>query len=219
MNHPTTEQNKALVQAFDFINEKIFEAGVSTPMIIFTRNANSIGGYFTAKKWHNEIGEEIHEIAINANSMRDDIVELMGTLIHEMVHLWQQDHGTPGRGGYHNKEWAAKAKEIGLIPKDTKTGKETGDSISTELTVGGLAEKVIADMPEEIILPWMAEAISGLPENGNGGGAKPPEASEKKKNSSGRSKYKCPVCFLNAWAKPGASIICGSCDKLMIEQQ
>ena len=33
---------------------------------------------------------------------------------HEMVHAWQQQHGRPGRGGYHNREWAAKMKEIGL---------------------------------------------------------------------------------------------------------
>ena len=42
------------------------------------------------------------------------IEESMGTLVHEMVHFWQQEFGTPSRRGYHNREWADKMEALGL---------------------------------------------------------------------------------------------------------
>jgi len=32
-----------------------------------------------------------------------------------MVHDWQKEFGKPGRGRYHNREWAEKMKEIGRL--------------------------------------------------------------------------------------------------------
>ena len=48
-----------------------------------------------------------------------------------MAHLWQHHHGKPGRGRYHNREWAARMKEIGLHPSSTgqEGGDETGDGV------------------------------------------------------------------------------------------
>jgi hypothetical protein len=44
---------------------------------------------------------------------------VLSTLVHEQAHLWQHHFGKPGRGRYHNREWAAKMVEIGLIPSAT----------------------------------------------------------------------------------------------------
>src|SRR2546430_12513985 len=58
-----------------------------------------------------------------------------------MAHLWQHHFGTPPRGGgyYHNREWAAKMKEIGLYPSSTGAagGKETGQNMSHYVIAGG----------------------------------------------------------------------------------
>jgi hypothetical protein len=43
---------------------------------------------------------------------------IMSTLAHEMAYVWQQNHRTPPRRSYHDRQWAAKMKEIGL-PKPT----------------------------------------------------------------------------------------------------
>ena len=40
-------------------------------------------------------------------------VWILSVLVHEMAHVWQQEHGKPGRGRYHNKEWAAKMLALG----------------------------------------------------------------------------------------------------------
>jgi hypothetical protein len=212
---PTTEQNEALSGAFEIINLQLFGGALNHPMIIFTRNSQSIGGYFSPDKWRNEDGEKVHEIAMNANTMKDDIVDLMDTFIHECVHLWQHDNGKPGRGGYHNKQWADKCREVGLEPKDLKTGKDTGDSITTTLVESGRAEQCIAEMPEDVILPWMADPMQ-VPEQ-QPPGTPPPQGEEKPKKK-GRAKYSCPVCFLNAWAKPNALILCGECNQRLIEE-
>jgi predicted SprT family Zn-dependent metalloprotease len=57
---------------------------------------------------------------------------IMSTLAHEMAHVWQQSHRTPPRRSYHDRQWAAKMKEIGLQPSTTgeRGGKETGQSVT-----------------------------------------------------------------------------------------
>ena len=59
--------------------------------------------------------------------------------MHEMVHVWQHAHGKPGARGYHNKEWAAKMKAIGLQPSSTGMvgGKETGQRMMDYIIPGG----------------------------------------------------------------------------------
>jgi hypothetical protein len=55
------------------------------------------------------------EIAINrAYLRRRDYWQTLGTLLHELLHAWQQAHGRPARGNYHNKEFREKALGYGL---------------------------------------------------------------------------------------------------------
>ena len=56
------------------------------------------------------------EVGINQLYLADrPFFEVLGTLLHEELHAWQHAHGEPGRGNYHNKEFRAKAKSLGLI--------------------------------------------------------------------------------------------------------
>jgi hypothetical protein len=41
--------------------------------------------------------------------------EVLGTLLHEMLHAWQQAHGTSSRWNYHNAEFREKALFFGLV--------------------------------------------------------------------------------------------------------
>ena len=56
-----------------------------------------------------------------------------------MVHLWQHHFGKPGRRGYHNKQWAAKMHEVGLIPSRTGKpgGKQTGQAVTHYIDENG----------------------------------------------------------------------------------
>jgi hypothetical protein len=40
------------------------------------------------------------------------------------------------------------------------------------------------------------------------------EAARRRKAAS-KTKYTCPACELNAWAKPGVNLVCGDCGETM----
>jgi hypothetical protein len=60
-----------------------------------------------------------NEIAIDALHVRtSEYWEVIGTLVHELLHSWQQEHGTPPKPSswnYHNREFRRKAESLGLV--------------------------------------------------------------------------------------------------------
>lgn len=69
-------------------------------------------GHF--REGHNLFGLK-GEIVINRSHLDGEFVDVLGTLLHELLHGWQQAHGKPGRGNYHNKEFRGKSACYGLI--------------------------------------------------------------------------------------------------------
>lgn len=70
-------------------------------------------GYF--RRGRNGFGL-INEIAINRSYLDDrQPWEVLGTLLHEMLHAWQETYGTPGKNNYHNKEFREKALTVGFV--------------------------------------------------------------------------------------------------------
>ena len=56
------------------------------------------------------------EIGINRRHIHGkEFWEVLGTLLHELLHAWQQAHGEPGTGNYHNVQFRRKAVEFGLM--------------------------------------------------------------------------------------------------------
>lgn len=73
------------------------------------------GRYGHFRRGHNGFGLR-GEIAINARYLfgQREVWEVLGTLLHELLHAWQETHGTPGKRNHHNAEFQAKARELGL---------------------------------------------------------------------------------------------------------
>lgn len=65
---------------------------------------------------HNGFGLK-GEIALNRLYLVGNrpLCGILGTLLHEMLHAWQQEYGKPGKGNYHNAEFRNKARGLGLI--------------------------------------------------------------------------------------------------------
>ncbi len=206
---PIVEQSAAYSLAFEHLNGELFGGALEPCMLVLSRNSESIGGYFSPNRWANEEGAKvIHEIGINANRMKAlEIHELFGKMVHEMVHLFQFQKGSAGRVGYHNQEFVSFAEGLGLKVEGG------GQAVSTSVVDGGKAAMAIASLPDEAIWPWLA-ASSDACEDG-GGGQTPPPVVQGPKKSGKRQKYCCPVCGLNAWARFGASLICGECSQVM----
>ncbi len=189
-------------KAYDFLNAELFEATLPNVLVTLQRSRGA-RGYFSPGRFSNrEADISVHEIALNpdcfANSTDDEVIS---TLAHEMVHAWQQVFGKPSRRGYHNSEWAKKMKEIGLQPTDTgqEGGKETGERVTHFIMAGGPFAKAYTKLESKgIRLHWQST-----------------------RNSSNRSKTKftCPECGQNAWAKSCAELLCGFCDGLKMLSQ
>lgn len=129
---PTTELYNALQLSYDHFNKKLFNGQL--PDIIFTvQRINRVMGYFSANRWKSNDGKRCHEIAINPEYVAThSVIEMMQTLVHEMVHCWQHCYGKPSIRTYHNKEFAFKMESVGLMPSDTGRvgGKKVGQKMS-----------------------------------------------------------------------------------------
>jgi hypothetical protein len=113
-----------------------------------------------------------------------------------MVHAWQQTHGKPDCS-YHDRQWAAKMKEIGLHPSATGEpgGKETGKQMSHYIVSGGPYAQAYQKLQASgFELRWESRSF---------------EKQQKAKRAS-KTKFTCPGCGQNAWAKPDAKLICGA---------
>ena len=129
---PTFETYQELQTAFDFFNDALFNGEMPQCLITLQRDKRSLG-YYSEERFIAFDGKtKIDEIAMNPAYFAVLSVEnTLSTLVHEMVHLWQFHCGQPSRRGYHNKEWAAKMEQIGLMPSDTGQvgGKKVGQQM------------------------------------------------------------------------------------------
>src|SRR5438093_8214699 len=108
-------------QAYDFFNRALFQDKLPTVLLTAAGSSPETLGYFCPQRFVvYEDDLTLGELALNRGSFagRTD-EEIMSTLVHEMVHVWQEVFGKPGRANDHNRGWAAKMKSIGLYPSDT----------------------------------------------------------------------------------------------------
>lgn len=152
-----TSIHTALRFAYDFYNRHLFHNQLPECLISLQRQAKS-QGYFSSKRFVSEEGNYTDEIALNPEYFGVlPVIDTLSTLVHEMVHLWQQHFGKPGRRGYHNKEWADKMQSIGLMPSDTHKpgGKRTGEHMGDYILDHGLFLQVTMYLLQsEFALVW-----------------------------------------------------------------
>jgi hypothetical protein len=136
----TPIEYSGLQEAYDHFNAALFESGLPDVFITYQRHAHS-KGYFSADRFSGRSYEFArHELALNPDAFigRSD-EDICSTLVHEQCHVWQQAHGKPSSRGYHNKQWAAKMKAVGLQPSSTGAvgGRETGQRVTHYIVPGG----------------------------------------------------------------------------------
>lgn len=206
MNNPTELTYKDLTSVYEYLNGKLFDNELPTCLITMQRK-NKARGYFSSQRFSNMVDEAItDEIALNPSLFQNrKPIEILSTLAHEMTHLWQAHNGKPSRSGYHNKEWVIKMKSIGLMPTATGIigGKETGQSVTHVIQDNGLFYNA------------MQEFLASNKVNLYCDTATPGEKAKKKSKSDSKTKYTCPACDMNAWAKPNSNLICGDCEEKM----
>lgn len=205
--NPTKKAYNDLTVAYDFFNKRLF-GGKLPPCLITMQRKNKAYGYFAGGRFGTRDGAEItDEIALNPSHFKARTnEESLSTLVHEMVHLRQHHAGKPSRSGYHNKEWAGMMREVGLVPSDTgaEGGKETGQSMTHYVEPGGAFESACAELvgKQGFVVPYIE-----LWQEGAG--------KTRKKKAASKTKYTCPGCGLNAWAKPETRLVCEDCEEAL----
>jgi hypothetical protein len=219
---PTQRQLRSIEKAYAYFNRTLFHKKLPACVMTLGRagRVRWIGG-MASHVWFQE-GEEdrIHQITLDSRLFAYEIMEVYGTLVHEMVHLWQTENGQPSKNAFHNREWAFKMREVGLIPSETGKpgGKEIGENVSHYIEEGGRFEKAFSKMPKSCRYElttrssdelYPAAVMTPLP--------KKSQASPKsrRRSSTGKTTYVCPKCGQRAYGGQKLMINCGVCEVAM----
>jgi hypothetical protein len=208
----TARQFAAYQGMFDHFNRTLFANKLRPVILNFSRHAGALG-FFAPSRWATGDGTDVakvdvrHEISLNPAWLRSrPVIDVASTLAHEMVHLWQQDSGTPSRRGYHNEQWARAMESIGLIP--SSTGLPGGDRVGQKMThyieEGGRFARAFLKLPKRCRLPWTCD--------------EPDPVAKKKAKEKIKVKYSCEPCGANVWGKPGLAIACLECEAQFTEE-
>ncbi len=205
----TNSTYHVLDQAYEFFNDILWGGQLPTAAILLQRKGKAYG-YFSPERISTKGDNAAYfdEIALNPDTFAErELRDVLGTLVHEMAHLWQEHYGSPSRNGYHNAEWAEEMKRVGLYPSTTgdEGGKETGQKCSHYIVNNGSFAKAFDGFSRmaDTDLSWFSR-----------------EAAKKEggKKVSSKVKYTCSTCEQNAWAKPGAKLVCGNDSDLMVAE-
>ena len=215
---PTEEQFTALNGAYKYFNRVLFKNQLAGCILNFSRKKNT-HGFLAPERWRRveDEGNYIHEISLTPTTFYREPKLVFSTLVHEMVHLWQWEFGSPSRNGYHNKEWANKMEAIGLIPSATgkPEGKKTGQQMTHYIGEGGRYEKAFNRMPKKHLLPFTSlegDIMKALIEGGAATvNSISPKKSKLRPPSRKKTKYTCSNCKSNVWGKPNLNIQCLDC--------
>ena len=206
---PTNESYEELQKAYDHYNVALFANRLPSCLITLQRKSQRVLGYFSHDRFESAEGLNTDELAMNPMHFHTRSTEAaLSTLVHEMVHVWQAHHGKPGRGRFHNREWAVQMKKVGLHPSNTGRpgGRETGDQMTHYIIEGGAFEHATtALVVGGFKLTW-AEQPTSCP--GSHVGVNPVSVD---RNRTNRVRYQCPECQSRAWGKPGLNLFCGDC--------
>ena len=196
-----TNEIKKLEKAFEVFNERFYGNELKRPVIQFYADTKEkTYGWITTSQVWNENGYKTYEINICANFADRGMAKIYATLLHEMAHLYNLEHGiidTSSNGYYHNKNFRKTAEEHGLIvSKDSKYGWSV-----TNLNEN--AESFINDtfISENLTMKYQM----------------PPKKEKTKKQNS--FKHVCPNCGAIArTSKDGMHLVCGDCMVEMIQE-
>lgn len=193
------KQYEVLYKAFDLFNEHYFDNELPPCMITLQKKRDNNYGHFVSEStWFNtQSDDEAYEININPINMNREPEEILGTLLHEMVHYYCTLNNIKDvkSGGKHTIEYKNVCVSHGLnceLDEDKGYNQTSLNDESIEL---------IKDLIEEYKDDFWYMMV------------------EKKPVKKNLFKYVCNSCGMKAYAKAEKSIVCGDCEcELEMEQ-
>ena len=197
-----------LEKIFRAVNAKYFSGQLEEPIITIQSTPKAYGHVTVAKAWQR--GESTrHELNIGAGTLDRPIENVVATLVHECVHLWNLQNGVQdcSRGGqYHNKRFKALAEQCDLqISFDPRIGWSITDPTDA------LCEFILEQ-------GWTDIHMSHIEWRYTPRGTDTGSTTRKPAGSSSNShsiKYMCPCCKNSVRATKAVNIKCADCDMTM----
>ena len=203
-----------LEKIFRALNTDFFGGALEEPIITIQSTPRAHGHVTVGKVWYRK-DERRHELNIGAETINRPIENVVATMMHEMVHLWNIAQGVQdcSRSGlYHNKKFKEEAEKRALkIEHHEKYGwtiTEPTDELIEYILEKGWSEINISRGG----FGWAPAPSSGGKTGNSGGVAITPPA----KKSSTR-KLQCPCCGNSVRATKAVRIMCMDCNEQMNE--
>lgn len=203
-----------LHRAFATFNEFYYKNSLPEPAILIMAQGNrkNVLGWCTVRpiwKDREKAEEKRYEINLIAEYMFRPIEDIMATLLHEMVHLYNLLNNIKDvsrAGTYHNKAFKKCAEEHGLI-------------VERDNTIGWSPSKsndITKTLIKEFKLNEQAFSLYRSPSNIQGEPLEkgPKEPSKKKKKS---KVYYCPACYLEIKSTKEIRLKCVDCDLELVQ--
>jgi hypothetical protein len=199
IQHSTNE----LHRCFQLFNSHFFAGDLPEPAITIQTKGkrNAYGWCSKVEFWRNQDSTiKKYEINLTAEHLDRDTADIMRTLLHEMVHLYNAINKVQDcsrNGTFHNKKFKEASERFGFY-YDEPSSKKYGWSNSK------LKPEII-----ELIKSWAVDEgafkiARSVPKN-----------LKKKPNS---FKLECPSCGIKLRAsKPGIVVMCKSCEIELVE--
>ena len=240
---PTLTLYGVLQRAYDHFNADLFDGRLSQ-CLLSLRSSSRVYGYHHHKRFIAPDGTELDELGLHPGFFTvRPVEEVLSTLVHEMVHHWQDSEGTPSPSNPHNREWADRMEALGLVPSSTGLpgGKRTGRSMSHWIDPNGrFLDSCRRLVDTGFRVPWLdrhapvpvehaEQRAVALRAAGVALTLSPPPAADLPADTAGeprlvlpapkavtdRVRYMCPRCATKAWAKSETVLLCGVCEEVM----
>lgn len=151
---------KVLEEAYEKLNIELFEN--SLPDICITiqhgkkrGNMTVLGWYSMGNVWTNESNSEMFELNITSDCLNKPFIDIIGVLVHEMVHVYCHSQNIDDcKGRKHNENFRAECEKVGL---DCEKDKTVGWGI-TSVTLP-LRDKIVALELDETAFQNRCESI------------------------------------------------------------
>lgn len=193
-----------LYRFYNLLNKHFYDGKLPQPVILVQSQGKSSGvlGWCTSREvWSDsKEGGRYYEIAIVAEFLQRPSAEIIETLLHEMVHLYNLQTGisdTSRNGFYHNKTFKNAAEAHGL---DVFYSKQYGWAI-TSLSSSTKEMLLNLSIDEEAFRLFRLDDSSG-----------------EGKGKSHSIKYVCRMCGNSVRATKKVHILCIDCDAKMVDE-
>lgn len=211
-----------LQKLFRALNEKFYDGKLPTPIITVSPTPGAYGHFTAYDAWEDVKGNKFYEINISASDLtyetesnsgkgiQRDMVQVTGTLLHEMAHLYDYVELYPKTGKLDVSRVKGKTAYHNTIFK--KTAETHGLTVEHDLNYGW----TITQLNDEA-LEWLMEQTEfreiqiNRIEYGTAGKPKAKPVPPKTASKSNSIRYQCPNCKAIARATKEIKLICGDC--------